>query len=167
MSTLDENGILVYDESDERDDFSALLNMGMGSVSDAVGADRARLAVLEDSNELGDISGTALTAASGWSIISQSARKKNGVAWARVRVQRTGAAISGGASGNIPNALCATFSTGWAPAPGMWYPAAAADTGPLVTGYVAEAGIYIGAISPGTTIATGDELSLITTYPLA
>ena len=167
MSTLDENGILRYDETDVRGTFSDLLNMGQDATSDAVGADRARLTVLEGDRSLSAVSGASARAASGWEIVATEARKKAGVVWARLRVKRTGAAVSVPSDGNIVNQLVATFKAGWVPSAGMRYPAAAADTGTVISGYVEAAGVYISAVPAGSSIPTNWEGTLSTCYPLA
>ncbi len=167
MSTLDENGILRYDEGDVRGTFSDLLNMGQDATSDAVGTDRARLAVLEADRLLSAVSGAAAQAATGWEIVTLEARKKAGVVWARLRVRRTGGAISVPSDGNIANQLVAKFKAGWVPSAGMRYPAAAGDTGTVISGYVEAAGAYIAAVPAGSTIPTNWEGTLNTCYPLA
>lgn len=168
MSTLDENGILQYDESDTRGTFSALLNMGQEATSDAIGADRGRLSVLEAGSVLSGVSAAGVvTAASGWKLGNNiNARKKNGLAFVRIDFERTGGNISVPASGDIGDELLGTFLAGWQPAPGMHY--AFTSHTRVAAGYLHNSsGIVLTAIAPANTLNTGTQIGVLAVYPLA
>ncbi|MEU3255905.1 hypothetical protein [Streptomyces sp. NPDC006997] len=74
-------------------------------------ADRMNDHTLEDSTSSGVI------AASGWTIVSFSGRKVNGVTTVNLAIQRSGASIpeTSAGSGNIADTDCATLPAGWRP----------------------------------------------------
>lgn len=169
MSTLDENGILQYDETDTRGTFSELLNMGQDATSDAIGADRARLSVLESAAALDAPTSGFITPASGWTISNVNGRKKNGIAFINALFTRTGPAIPVPADGNVSNTLLGTLNPGWFRASSLnislWHDG---FTGPMTTGYInASNELNLGAISPAASIGTGQTIGLNAIYPLA
>ena len=166
MSTLDENGILVYDETDTRDTFSELLNMGQSATSDAIGADRARLAVLETAGQLGAV-GVPGVAADGWALDgTQRGRRIGGLAFIAIGVKRTGGTITVPPSGDVPNVPLFTLSAGWAAAAGMPYPGSAGAYGRLNGSYVDAATVNLVSVAPGTNIVNGDTIYVYAVYPL-
>lgn len=161
--SLDSNGVWLYGEDDQRDTFSELLNIGMDSVSDAIGLLRGRATALETAGATSTVTAAGiLTAATGWSVTTQQGRKKNGQAFLRYTVSRTGAAVSVPSDGDIANQLLATFAAGWVPASGILYPAA--SNALVAAGYVDSTGVYLAAVAPGITIPTGQTFGFVATY---
>lgn len=169
MSTLDANGILRYDETDTRDKFSALLNMGQDATSDAVGADRARLTVLEQAVLLSGTTANIVAAGSGWSVGNASGRKIAGLAFISVLFTRTGAAITVPADGNVSNTMLGTLNPGWLRAVGINVSLMHDGfSGPMTSGYInASQELFLGAIAPAATIPTGSNVGFNAVYPLA
>ena len=152
---LDPNGVWLYGEDDQRDTFSALLNIGQDATSDAIGSDRARLAALEAAGST-SATGTPLTVATGWALGTNVGRKRNGIAFLSLLFTRTGAAITVAGDGNFANVLLATVNVGWQKAAGV-NASLIHDgfTGPLVSGFLNAANeAQLGAIAPGAVINT-------------
>lgn len=167
MSTLDENGILVYDETDTRGTFSELLNMGGSATSDAIGADRARLDVLESAAVLGAV-GNPGGPATGWELDGTPRGRRLGrLAFIAIGVKRTGGTITVPTSGDVPNVPLFTLSAGWAAAAGMPYPGSAGAFGRLNGSYVDGATVHLVSVAPGTNIVNGDTITVYALYPLA
>lgn len=164
MSTLDSNGILLYDEGDERDTFSDLLNMGQEATSDALGSALARVDVLEDKAPFG-ATGTPFVAVAGWQIDNNVGIKTgNGLAIARVNVTRTGSTITVGATGFVGVDI-AGFQAGWVPRSGSLYPAS--SYGPVCTAYAGPAGVNLRYLPGAGSITAGYVAQFAVVYPLA
>lgn len=167
---LDSNGVWQYGEDDARDTFSELLNIGQDSISDAIAADRARLDALEAAGTLSTLSTGIATASSGWSIQSQTGRKKNGIAFIYIRFERTGSAITVPSDGNVGPSVMGTLNSGWQRASGLLVHALkhSGEVGPLVSGYINSSNeLTLGAVAPGATLGTGVVLGFGAEYPLA
>lgn len=164
---LDSNGVWLYGEDDQRDTFSALLNIGQDATSDAIGADRGRLAALENTGATGPGTAPVATASSGWALTQAIGRKKNGIAWVSIRVTRMDSIITVPADGNIGNMTIATLVAGWQAVAGMGFIAAASHDGRIVSGIIDTANVNITAVAPGANIAVGEALGLNACYPLA
>jgi hypothetical protein len=169
MGAPDPQGIHIYDETDARDTFSALLNIGQESTSDQFVADRGRLAALEANNELSAVSTAGIfTSASGWAIIAQQGRKQNGLAFVRIIVERTGGTITVNSTGDITNQTLADFAAGWQPVDGMDYLMASASVGRVISAVVRPGtGVLLAGVTPGANIVNTDQISLTGIYPLA
>lgn len=162
----DANGIYLYGSDDPRAPFQDTLNIGQQSVSVAVGLLKARALALENANLLGAI-GSPFVAASGWTITQNQGRKKNGMAFARVQVVRSGGAITVPSDGDIATQVLATFAAGWVPAAGMLYPAI--PTSLAHVGVCDATGVQLTAVAPGITLPgapSGAVVSFALYYPL-
>lgn len=163
---LDPNGIWLYGEDDERDLFSDLLNIGQDSVSDAIGADRARLAVLEADKVWSGVLSGPCVAATGWTLATNLGAKKNGFAFLQISATRTGAAITVTGNGDVANTDVATWAAGWAPRAGLIFPGAAYDNRTAAL-RVTSFGIQLSAVGGSGSVATGDAIPFTAFYPLA
>jgi hypothetical protein len=161
---LDANGVWLYGEDDARDTFSALLNIGQDSVSDAIGSDRGRLDALEALTSTGASTTGIATAATGWSATAVLGRKRSGIIVAQFNMTRTGAAITVPAGGDIADSIMATLNAGWQRAGGP-VPGLHSAIGPVCSGYISAANeLILTNAAPGTTIATGTLIALTATY---
>ncbi|WP_144797694.1 hypothetical protein [Microbacterium paludicola] len=151
MSTLDENGILQYEESDARDTFSELLNMGQGATSDAISADRGRLAALETLTTPGGLEAPC-DAAAGFSLQVNTAIRLGKLMFYRISWTRTGSAITVQPDGNIPDTAIATFKAGFVPVAGMLFPAS--SVAPVASYFASNTGVWVSAVAPGSTFPT-------------
>lgn len=159
----DANGIYQYGSDDPRAPFHDTLNLGQQSVSVAVGLLKARALALENANALGSV-GSPFVAASGWTLGQNQGRKKNGMAFTRVQVARSGSAITVPSDGDIATQILATFAAGWAPAAGMLYPAVATSLAHI--GVCDSSGVQLTAVAPGITLPNGAVVSFALIYPL-
>ena len=114
------------------------------------------------------ITGTsAIVAASGWSVDTQSITIKNGIAVAFMNFTRTGAAITVPASGNIANTTFATIPNASYRPGYSGIPISLISGGPLLGGEVTTGGDFrINAIAPGNTIATGTAFNCGAMWPI-
>lgn len=165
---FDPNGIWLYGEDDERDTFSALLNIGQDSVSDAIGADRGRLDSLEALQAFSGVIAGPCVAATGWSIpTTNRGSKKNGLAFVECEVVRTGAAIGvTTTTGLIAANVVATFAAGWVPRTGMVFSASSYE-GRVGNWRVSAGAVQLRAVTGSASIATGEALAFTAIYPLA
>lgn len=165
--SLDENGVWLFAEDDARDTMSQLLNIGQDSISDAIGADRARLAALEATGAWSGVLGNVVTASTGWAIgTTHRGAKKNGIAYIDVSFQRTGATVTALSTGDLsPDETLGQFQSGWAPRAGMVFMATCYNR--MYTIRLSSSGILWTAGLPSFPCATNDTIVLSSIYPLA
>ncbi|KZE91175.1 hypothetical protein [Microbacterium sp. TNHR37B] len=168
---LDTNGVWMFGEDDQRDTFSDLLNIGQDSVSDAIGADRARLTTLETLTTLGAGATGFIASAPGWNLSNIQGRKRGGLAFIGFLATRTGAAITvPSGDGNIVNQLMGGLGAGWQRASGINVSLVHDGfTGAIMSGYInASNELWLGTVAPGTsTFPTGAQVGFNAVYPLA
>jgi hypothetical protein len=129
------------------------------AISDVTSLQTALDAKLTNSDS-GWLTSGIITAASGWSIVSYSIRKLNGIVNGVLSVTRTGSAISVPATGNITNTVVATLASDWYASGVQSGMVLTNGTGPLIGGVVSSTGgITITAATSGATIATNDTFS--------
>lgn len=164
---LDANGVWQYGESDTRDTFSALLNIGQDATSDAIGSDRARIAALEAAGATGPSTSNIATAGAGWTLTTARGRKKNGIAFVEFVFTRSGAAITVPVDGNIANETIGTLIVGWQQAGPINFALSTGTAGPVSAGVISNNTIILCAVAPGAPIAVGATLTLAGVYILA
>lgn len=162
IGALDANGVWIYGEDDPASPVSDLLNLGMDSVSDAVGDAGARLTTLE-TRVTGD-AGAALTLGAGWTSIlasgpSVSYLAPGGFVVVQGLIRRTGATITNGQSGTI-----ATLAAGHRPADALYVTQARA--GGQVTLVYSSSGT-ISAETAGTWTQNSSFVSLLAVFRAA
>lgn len=109
-----------------------------------------------------------LTAASGWTLLTQLGVIRSGTVYVRLEFTRTGGTITVPANGNISNIDVATIAAGWQPDATFNVGLAAVGTGPVAVGDVnGGTTIRITAVAPGANIVNTDVLSLAGNWPLA
>jgi chitodextrinase len=121
--------------------------------------------LLADPNHSSRYNVEQLTAATGWSITSVYIKQApNGAVYlVGLAVTRTGAAITVPASGDVGNAILCTLNARWWPA--QQVPMTADSTGPLASAALGSDGqVTLFAVAPGTSLATGSQLSLAAGY---
>lgn len=108
---------------------------------------------------------SGITAATGWSLVSQGRQKIGNVATATVRVSRTGAALTVGANGNVADVQIAQLPVGYRPG---FILAVSGFVNSVVNGYVnSSGGVYLTAVAPGQTVVGGTEVALSGTWVVA
>jgi hypothetical protein len=105
-------------------------------------------------------SGTSgITAATGWSVASQTWSRKNGMAHFYAVFNRTGANITAPANGNLSNVQVGTLPVGLRPVSKI--AASSGETGVLSTWVVNTTGtIHIAATTPSQVINTSEQVSV-------
>lgn len=108
-----------------------------------------------------------LVAATGWSVVfAVLANAGNGMATVEATVQRTGTALTVPVNGDIGNQDLATVPDGWHAH--VSAPLSSIATGRVTNGWISNAGVLrLGSLSPGTNIATGDQLNVAGVYTLS
>lgn len=118
-------------------------------------------------NDLVDDSGVltsgVVTAASGWTISSQSAHRRFGVIVLQVSASYSGSTVTVGSDGNVTDQLVATIDAAWLPSVGPRM--SQGGSGPGVFGYMSTGGnVYISAVAPGTSFTSGFATAFSFTY---
>lgn len=167
LGAEDENGIWQYGADDPRAPFQNTLNKLASSVSVAVGLLKSRLSSLENLAAI-TVAGSPFVVASGWSITAQTGRKRSGIASVSLTIQRTGAAITVPADGNIVNQKIATLAAGWAAGQGPAYVLSTSHTGLMVAGYIdgGTGEVFLSAASAGVGMPTGFTVAMTGMYLL-
>lgn len=120
----------------------------------------ARLVPLETAS--GIVTDT-VTAASGWSRNGSSVYKKGNVVSLNVSFNRTGAAITGTTSGNLPQTTLGTIPAGYRPV--FDQPLSTTATGVVYATCIDSAGVItLSATVPNFTIPTGETINVGGTY---
>jgi hypothetical protein len=136
-------------------------NIQLGSATSTISGD-GTLSI----GNVGDLTSGVITAATGWSVNSQLYRQRNGIAMLSCQFERTGAAISVPANGNIGNSTMGTLASGRRPIIEAF--AGTGVGGPVAMAYISTAGsIVLTSVSSGVTIPTGFILDLNSIYIVA
>lgn len=116
---------------------------------------------------VGPLNTSFITAASGWALSgTQTYQERNGIAMISTGFERTGAAISVPANGNIVNSTLATLGVGYRPLTEAV--AGTGPSGPVAAAYINTSGsIILAAVSGGTTIPTGFQLDINSIFIVA
>ncbi len=136
-------------------------NITLGSSSSTISGDGS-LSI----GNVGDLTSGVVTAASGWSVVTQLYRQRNGIAMISISFSRTGSAITVPANGNITNSTMGTLASGRRPI--IEAHAGGGPTGPVASVYINTSGaIVLSAVSSGATIPTGFDLDVNATFIVA
>jgi hypothetical protein len=121
------------------------------------------LAVYIGPRSTGLVSSGIITAATGWSVGSQSGILTGRVGQLYFVMNRTGANIASSATGNIGNVSVGTVAAGWRPVITAGW--ANGSNGPITGGYLNSAGgLVLASLAQNVTFTTGSQITASITF---